>query len=109
MLLLTPHAFLLAARVLVGAQGLDYVFAREPICDWHTYDWIDGHTIVGGPKCDGAHGLTEATYGGQGIFPFPAVGNNCVSDFGKVMVGDVCPADGVDVHHLLRYTCSPHI
>jgi hypothetical protein len=88
-------------------QGLAYVVVPEPLCDWHTYDWIDGTTILGGPTCDGARGLTDATYGGTGRTGDLA-NQKCVLKFGAAIVDPLCvPSENVDVHHLLSYTCKP--
>jgi hypothetical protein len=95
--------------VASSRQGLAYVVVPEPLCDWHKYDWIDGTTIVGGPTCDGKNGLTENTYGGTGVTT-DADNLKCVLDFGPATVGyTICSANNIDVHHLLRYTCSPHL
>ncbi len=86
------------------------MFVPEPQCDWHTYDWVDGKSIVGGPKCEGDSGLTAATHGGNGVVPVTDPTKNCVpaSMFGSATVMGVCAAT-VDIDQLLSYSCEPSI
>jgi hypothetical protein len=85
------------------------VFVPEPQCDWHTYDWVDGKSIVGGPKCEGDSGLTAATHGGNGGVAVPNP-QKCVAVamFGMTEATGACTPN-VDIRQLLSYSCEPSI
>jgi hypothetical protein len=86
------------------------VFVPEPQCDWHTYDWVDGKSVLGGPKCEGDSGLTAATHGGNGNVA-SADPTKCVpvSMFGMTESDGVACAPKVKIDQLLSYSCEPSV